>query len=249
LVSDYRRSSFAIYASRPDAKALAIAPDGFGLADGQPDTESAKREALRLCAISAKRVCRLYAVGMDVVWSKEFLPAPAPRDVRTQPLDVRLVAEEMPFFDAGRRRSIEQGFVNGRDHKALAMISSYVWFTTGTATRGEAIRLAVENCSILVLRPCLLFSVDGFLTVQIPKSRRVTGIFLPSSEMEIPAPNRERIAEVYRGAEWRALARGRNGSWHPVAAAPSEDAAIEAALRSCSQADSECQLYAVGNFR
>src|SRR5262249_29964294 len=75
-VTDDARRSLAIYSARPDAKALAIAPDGIGLADGQPDIESAKQEALRQCAISAKRVCRIYAAGMDVVWSKGFLPVP-----------------------------------------------------------------------------------------------------------------------------------------------------------------------------
>ena len=47
----------------------------------------------------------------------------------------------------------------------------------------------------------------------------------------------------------RGLARGKNGSWHPIAAAPSEAAAIEGALKLCSQADEACRLYAIGNFR
>ena len=83
----------------------------------------------------------------------------------------------------------------------------------------------------------------------IPRSRRVIGIFLPSTEIEIPDSEREQIAQVYQGREWRALARGTKGSWHAVAGAPSEVAAIEAAREACSQAERECRLYAVGNFR
>jgi hypothetical protein len=109
--------------------------------------------------------------------------------------------------------------------------------------------LALEQCAEFSQRPCLVLSVDGLLTIRIPKSRQAIHIFLPSVDAEIPAGDRERIGRIYRGAEWRALARGKNGSWHAVAAAPSEAAAIESALKSCSQADTECRLYAIGNFR
>ena len=97
-------------------------------------------------------------------------------------------------------------------------------------------------------RPCLILAVDGFLTVQIPKTRRVTRTFLPSTDPEIADADRERIASIYQGREWRALARGESGSWHPVAGAPSEEAAIESALKACAQADTGCRLYAIGNF-
>ena len=97
-------------------------------------------------------------------------------------------------------------------------------------------------------RPCLILAVDGFLTIQIPKTRRVTRTFLPSTDPEIADADRERIASIYQGREWRALARGETGSWHAIADAPSEEAAIEAALKACAQADSGCRLHAIGNF-
>jgi hypothetical protein len=139
--------------------------------------------------------------------------------------------------------------VPGSNRKALAISTGTPWWVAGKSTRAEAARLAVETCSLDYMTPCLVVSVDGFLTIQIPKSRAVTGIFLPSTELDLPAVERERIAAVYQRREWRALARGRNGSWHPAVEAPTEAAAVEAASRSCSQADSECQLYAIGNFR
>ena len=109
--------------------------------------------------------------------------------------------------------------------------------------------MAIEGCGEAWQRPCLLLSIDGFLTLQIPKSRKVVGIFLPSVEAEIPAQEKERIGRVYQGLEWRALARGRSRTWHAVADAPSEEAAIAGAMKSCANADSECRLYAIGNFR
>ena len=84
--------------------------------------------------------------------------------------------------------------------------------------------------------------------MQIPKTRRVTRIFLPSTDPDIAEADRERIASAYQGREWRALARGESGGWHPLAGAPSEEAAIEAALKACAQADTGCRLYAIGNF-
>jgi DNA-binding winged helix-turn-helix (wHTH) protein len=249
LVSDAVRSGLATYPGRPDAKALAIAADGIGVADGARDIGSAKQEALRQCASAAKRVCRIYAEGMDVVWSRESLPLPAPGDLRSEPLEIPLVADEIPTLSRNARRDIAERFGSAPNHKALAITTHGAWFVTERNTRLEAVRLAVERCVATSLRPCLLLSVDGLLTVQIPKSRKVVGIFLPSTEAEISSPDKERIAQVYRGRDWRALARGKSGGWHAVAAAPSEANATEAALTSCSRADGECRLYAIGNFR
>ena len=97
-------------------------------------------------------------------------------------------------------------------------------------------------------RPCLILAVDGFLTIQISKTRRVTRTFLPSTDPEIADADRERIAKIYQGREWRAMARGETGSWHAIAGGLSEEAAIEDAFKACAQADSGCRLYAIGNF-
>ena len=92
-------------------------------------------------------------------------------------------------------------------------------------------------------------SIDGFLTIQIPKTRKIERIFLPSIETEIPSPQRERIVEVYRGADWRAVATGKDGKWEAIAGAASEAEAIDAALKACARTDSECRLHAISNFR
>jgi hypothetical protein len=128
-------------------------------------------------------------------------------------------------------------------------LSTARYYGQYSSTRTEAVRLAVERCSYIYQRPCLILAVDGLLTIQIPKTRRVTRTLLPSTDAEIPDGERERIAQAYQGGEWRALARGDAGSWHAVANAPSEEAAIEAVLKSCAQAEPRCRLYAIGNFR
>jgi len=250
LVTDEVRRTLAGYVNRPDAKAVAIAREGWSIVDGASDSEAAKHEALRQCAGRAKGVCRIYAVGMDVVWSSSTLPLPALRDIRSEPLQAPLVADEIPILNSQARRAIAEGHIKGPNHKALAITTrgGYLWMNN-LPTRGESVRLAVERCAELTQLPCLLLAVDEFLTIQIPKSRRLSRIFLPSTEAEISVADRERIGRIYQGDEWRALARGKKGTWHPVAAASSEVAAIERALELCSQADEECRLYAIGNFR
>ena len=249
LIDEEMRRSLASYPNRPDAKALAITGMGMAVAEGEANAEAAKQDALRRCNAQTKRQCRLYAVGMDVVWSKDAVPMPAPEDLRFEPLDDPLVPDEIPMISRERRDAIARMHMKAANHRALALTKGGAWTQGARATRAEAARLAIEMCAEYSQRPCVLLSVDGLLTVRIPKSRQVVRIFLPSVEAEIPADDRERIGRIYQGAEWRALAKGKNGSWHAVAAAPSEAAAIETALKSCAQSDTECRLYAIGNFR
>ena len=249
LIDEEMRRSLASYPNRPDAKALALTGMGMGVADGHPDAEAAKQDALRRCNANTKRQCRLYAVGLDVVWSKEAIPMPAPEDLRFEPLDDPLVPDEIPMISRDRQDAIARMHMKAPNHRALALTKGGAWTQSTRETRAEASRLALEMCAEYQQRPCLLLAVDGLLTIRIPKSRPIIRLFLPSVEAEMPADERERIGRIYRGAEWRALAKGKNNSWHAVAAAPSEAAAIETALKACSQADSECRLYAIGNFR
>ena len=249
FVSDDMRRSLIGYAQRPDAKALAIARDGWGVADRASSAENAEKEALRQCASRAKGVCRLYASGMEVVWSKDTLPLPAPGDLRSEPLEARLEAGDVPTVDRTGRDRLPGLHLNHPDHKALALGNRAYFWVNNRQSRQEAARLAIENCAEFYQRPCLLLAVDGFLTVRIPKSRRVERIFLPSIEGDIAPADRERIARIYQGAEWRALARGKTGTWHPFVAAPTEAAAVEGALTACQQGGDECRLYAIGNFR
>jgi hypothetical protein len=248
LVDDDTRRALLNYPSRPDHKALAIGGVGqFYVADGAPSAEKAREAALQGCFVKFKRPCRVYASGTGVVWSEHALPLPAPRDLRTQSLGIPLDPETIPMLTAAGRKTVaEQMQVKGVS-RALAL-STGRYYGQHASTTGEAVRVALERCSFAFGRPCLILAVNGLVTVQIPKTRRVTRTFLPSTDSEVAAADRERIASVYEGREWRALARGKSGSWHPVAGAPSEAAAIESALKACAQADSGCRLFAIGNF-
>lgn len=247
LVEDETRRFLAGYPNRPDSKALAITGGGMAVADGQPDIDTAKQEALQRCNARTQRQCRLYAVGMDVVWSKDTIPMAAPEDLRFEPLDVPLVPDDIPTLDPSVKEQIARNHMKAANPRAVALTTRGSWRIAAKGSRAEANRMALERCGEYWQRHCLLLAVDGRLTIQIPKTRRAARVFLPSVEPDIAAEQRPRIMQVYRGPEWRALARGKNG-WHPVAGASSETAAVEMALKACAGADMDCRLYAIGNF-
>ena len=105
------------------------------------------------------------------------------------------------------------------------------------------------RCSIGSRQPCALLALDGALTLQVPKSRDAIGLFLPATEPDLSAPERQRIAEAYRGRDWRAVARDDKGRLYATAGAASEAEAVDAALKACSKDSGGCQIYAIGNFR
>lgn len=248
LVDDDTRLVLASYPSRPDHKALAIGSRGqFQVADGAQTIEKAQEAALQGCFEKLKQPCKVYAVGAGTVWSEQTMPLPAPRDLRTESIGVALDPDAIPLISARERKTISGALQVKGVSRALA-ISTGRYYGQHASTTREAVRVALERCSFMFGRPCLILAVDGFLTIQIPKTRRVTRTFLPSTDPEISAPDRERIASIYQGREWRALARGGSGSWHAVADAPSEEAAVAAVLKACAQADSGCRLHAIGNF-
>ena len=250
LVSDAVRTELEGYSARPNFKALAISADGWGVAFGAADPEGAQREALDRCKARTRLVaaCRIYASGADVMWSKDALHLPLSADIHAEPLDARLVVAELPMLTDGNRRRISESYVQDRRHKALAIKrGGYLWH--GANSAGEAARMTVERCSDFEQVPCLLVSVDGLLTVQIPKSRRVVDLFMLATETGMSEEDKRRVGLVYGQKEWRALARGKRGGWYPVAEASSEFDAIERALGSCAQQENECRLHAVSNFR
>ena len=250
LIRDSARVELADYATRPDAKALAIAGDGnYRAAVGLSDPESAKQEALQQCRSASQRACRLYAVGPSVVWPANLLALPLASDVRTEPTGVPLAAE-IPRLRDRRRRLLDQNYMAAPEHKALAIDKSGQFFwIAGQTSRAEAVRLAVERCAAQRQSACLLVAISGQLTVQIPRSRRPTDIFMVTSEEGMTTQDRQRIGEIYERKEWRALAHGKSGRWYAVAEAPSESKAVDTAIQSCMQADTECKLHAIGNFR
>jgi class 3 adenylate cyclase len=251
LIRDNARRALADYASRPDAKALAISNDGLlRVAEGFVDPESAKSDALQRCRVASHRVCRLYAVGLDVVWPANLLPLPLASDVHAEPVGLPLIPADIPVLNDGPRRRLEQNLSEYKAYKALMIDESGRYLVIYTEmSRTEAVRVALERCAAQLQAPCLLIAIDGQLTIQIPKSHRVTHIFMLTTEKGMSAQDKQRIGEIYKRGEWRALVRGKSGRWYAVADAPSESGAVDAAIQTCAQTDTECKLHAIGNFR
>jgi hypothetical protein len=150
----------------------------------------------------------------------------------------------------GRAKSNAPSQIAGADHRALAFTGHYYYHGQPNVTeRAEAIRLVLERCGYQNQVACLLVSVDGMATVRVPKTRRIAGPFMLTTATEISDVDKQRIGEIYEQKEWRALARGTRGTWHAVANAPSEEAAVDGAMASCAQGDIECRIHAIGNFR
>jgi DNA-binding response OmpR family regulator len=255
LVTDQVRRELAAYPGQRDHKAIALSEDGWAMAVAAADQESANKEAIERCGerTVTNRFCRLYAVGMEVVWHAVGVPLAA--DIHADPLDAPLNADALPASFQKGRDYIDE-YLKLADHRAFAvramppaagLLQKYSGYSFASA--GEVARLMVERCGFFYQAPCLLISVDGRLTVQIPQSRRIEDIFLLTSEAQMSEADRQRIAEIYRQGDWRALARGKSGGWYAVANAPSEAAAVEAALATCAKAEAPCRLYAISNFR
>jgi hypothetical protein len=140
-------------------------------------------------------------------------------------------------------------YLRGRDHRALAVALTSTYREQNRPSRDEAIRVAIERCSDLARTPCLLMSVNGVWTVEIPQSYAIAAPFTLAGESQMSEPERQRVAQVYGGRDWRALARGRSGRWYAVEGRPTEAAAVDEALQACRAAEAECVLHAIGNWR
>ena len=92
-------------------------------------------------------------------------------------------------------------------------------------------------------------SVDGWLTVRIPRSNGIVRPYTLAGETEMSEADKARIGKIYGGKDWRALAKGGSGRWYAVNAAESEMAAADRVLADCRQTETECHLRAIGNFR
>jgi DNA-binding response OmpR family regulator len=254
LVTDVVRVQLAGYEHEPGAKAIALSREGWGVGSGAPDEESAKSEALQRCRDRDKTgFCRIYAVGNNVVWPRSSLPIPLPADIRADVAGMPLTSDDLvkiwqTIWHVSPPK-IVMDYPAAANHRALAVGLNGVFQFAGRANRAEAIRLAIEKCSDFAQAPCLLLSVDGLLTFPLPQSHRIAAPFTLAGEPAMTEADRERIGQIYGGADWRALAKGQSGRWYAVGALANEAAAVEAALKACRAAEADCELYAIGNFR
>src|SRR5579883_3206480 len=266
LIDARAREQLAGYARQPDPKAIAISQMNFGVQVGAPDIEAAKRMALERCEQELQKTreffqslkgdpkllskykpnegnggyCRLYAVGNMVVYPRSSLPMPMPADLRTEPL--RDVNADWLF--------IYPLYMEGPNHRALAVRGpGQTWSSMGQPSGAEAIRIALERCADQYQLPCTIVAVDGRPTVRMPERRKVAGMFTLAGEGGMTDADRQRIAQIYGGPDWRALAKGHSGQWYAINGAASEIAAEEKALALCRATEPQCELYAINNFR
>jgi hypothetical protein len=255
LVHDYVRIQLATYQREPHAKAIALSREGWGFSSGAADEATAKEEALERCRERDRGgFCRIYALGDNVVWPINSLPLPLAADIRAD--RPAAPAATLESFNKAWRRvwhiappPFVTEYVRAKDHRAFAISLTSSYRVQNRPSREEAIRIAIERCSDLARTPCLLISVDGMWTVQIPQSYPIAAPFTLAGESEMSDAERQRVAQVYAGKDWRALARGRSGRWYAVEGRDSEAAAVGEALQACRSAEADCVLHAIGNWR
>jgi hypothetical protein len=177
------------------------------------------------------------------------LPLPLPADVHVEASRTPLSVEHVPFL--GRSMSAEriEQHLQVRDNKGLAIHPRGMWSTGNRRSEEEAARLAVERCTDSVQRPCLLIAINGFLTVQIPRTHVIRTIFTLAGDRTMSAEDKERIGKIYSGKDWRAIAQGGLKHWYAVSGMDSETAAIDEAMKLCRSMDPICAIYAINNFR
>ncbi len=255
LVLDLVRAQLAGYEREPPAKAIAISREGWGLSAGAADEAAARNEAIARCRERDKvGFCRLYAVGDKVVWSSASLPLPLPADIRDdRPASPSVTPESLAnlwqtVWHVAPPPVFAQ-YPRGKDHRALAVALTSSYRTQNRPSRDEAMRIAIERCSDYGRTACLLISVDGLWTVRMPRSYAIAAPFTLAGELQMSDAERQEVARVYAGKDWRALVRGQSGAWYPVAARPSEAAAVDDALKACHAAETGCTVHAIGNWR
>ncbi len=256
LVDDRVRTELAGYPREPSAKAIAISREGWGLSSRAANAEVAKAEALARChERDPVGFCRLYALGDEVVWNSATLTMPLAADVRANapaiaaPITPEGLAKAWQTIWQAAPPPFAVTYLRGADHRALAVNLTSGYRTINRASLAEAIRLAVERCSDLARSPCLLVAVDGVWTAPLPHSHRVIAPFTLASETEMSEAERQRIAKIYSGKEWRALAKGRSARWYAVAGRETETAAVDDVLKACRAEEPDCRVHAIGNWR
>jgi adenylate cyclase len=246
-----RRSLQQAYPPAPGHKAIALAFDGVGMATGAPSAEIAREQALEDCRSVAQRPCFLYAVGMHVVWPRKALPPlPDPVDIRGSPTAEPLAVEKLPMVNLANLRLPISTYTNSKNElKTLALGNHGVlsWAIDGGSSQ-ETERRALEVCSFWTEKPCLIIARGNQLTQPLPQSRKVTDIFLFSSDLQIPSAERARLEKIYQGDDWRAIATGQRGTWEAVSGKASEAEAVSSALDLCAKNGDACKVFAIGNF-
>ena len=161
-----------------------------------------------------------------------------------------LVPDEIPTLDRERPDSIAQNAHEGAQPQGAGRHHAAARGPNRTRDQGRS-HPAGARAVRRILRsvPACCCQSTGVLTIRIPKSRQVRSHLPAVDSRPIPSAPEERIGQNLSGRgmarararQERQLARGRRRS---VGGGRDRGRA-----ESCAQADPECRLYAIGNFR
>jgi adenylate cyclase len=160
-------------------------------------------------------------------------------------------AKNVPLVrDAGKAR-LENVYAPARKNKAVAIgPGGALFFPIALDSVEEAVRRALESCGGIAGAPCIVVALNDDFVVPIPASFKVTGLFNVTGNSSISADARSdvmrRLADAAGG--WNAVATGTAGRPGLGLHAPTEQAAVNAALAECVRRDSNCQVIAIGPF-
>ena len=251
------------YMPGSSSKAVALSSLGYyGFKTQRVDEETAKKEALEICTSSLKKVianpslqvsCFVYAVGDEIVWSANPPPIPAqPWVAPNRPLPLmRLDPEKTPLISASSRKVTAERYLPARPAKALALgragVNLHTW---NRASDNAAMRAALQGCGYQAQRACFIFALNDEIVVQIPELMRAIDVLSVADLPGLSNTDRQRIEASYvSGADWRALAIGRNSRIGIAVRQLSEQAAVDQALRDCGQGGGlDCAVAAIGPF-
>ena len=252
----------SFYVPALDSKALAISINGhYAVATQRVDLEAARNEALEACNANVRRVfpspspqqrCFIYAVGKEVVWTtnpppmppQPWLPASRP------PLTTKLDAGSFPVGQPALRKNLTS-YASGGPSKAIALGRggqiNYAW---NRSSENAAMRAVLQVCGYISQRACIIYALNDEIVVRAPEGMRAVDILSVEDFPNLDLVDRQRIEATYSaGSDWRALAVGRSGRIGIAVRQPTEQAAVDAAIRDCGQAGGiDCAVVAVGPF-
>jgi len=122
--------------------------------------------------------------------------------------------------------------------------------TWNRASDNAAMRAALQGCGYQAQRACFIFALNDEIVVQIPELMRAIDVLSVADLPGLSNTDRQRIEASYvSGADWRALAIGRNSRIGIAVRQLSEQAAVDQALRDCGQGGGlDCAVAAIGPF-
>jgi adenylate cyclase len=177
-----------------------------------------------------------------------------------------LVPETIPFILDRARNVIRNEYMPAADHKALAISTGPMGFTTGQVDDETAKAAALDICqkradALPQPRKCEIYAVGNTVVYAHGRPPMPSPLFKNDASVVkplvaalvplVPEPGKANIERVYMSArEAKALAIGPRGGFFFDVNQENNDEAVRRSLESCgSNADVPCLLLAInGNF-